>query len=197
MVYRTADDVADMEQELHELRVRLEHTARNLEIVSAECNRLKVENALMDAKSRDYLVKATRAEQLMTGVATMIVSGIREFKEEREQARAVRRQEQTVALEADNEEDPPPGFLRRARPPEPPPQAQVPEPYGRAPIAAPAPGASLARAAEQIAPLPRAGRINLALAAADPRMPKNDFVREDQAERDSLLNLVDNMGKTR
>jgi hypothetical protein len=40
--YRTADDVADMEQELQELRLQLDHATRSLDFVTAERNRLQV-----------------------------------------------------------------------------------------------------------------------------------------------------------
>lgn len=110
--YRTADDVANMEQELIELRMRLEQTSRSLELVTNERNRMQIENAMMEGRTREMLIKSTRVEALLQNVAHMIVSGLREFKEEREQQRAMRRQEQETQMAEENRQDPPPAFLR-------------------------------------------------------------------------------------
>ena len=199
MVYRTADDVAEMEQENHELRIRLEQTSRNLEIVSAECNRLRVENTLMEAKSRDMLIKTTRTEQVLSGVAQMIVSSLKEFQMEREQARAVRRQEQEAALEATIEE--PPKFLRRPAPDIPPhPEPTPPRPQRSIGMTEQegmtARAEQLRGAADRIARRsPFVPVLDNALAARDPRLPQNDFIRPEDEDENNLREIADNMGR--
>lgn len=208
-VYRTADDVAEMEAELHELRMRLEQTSRNLEMMTADRDRLQIENTMLDARARDMLVKSTRVENLLSNVAAMMVTGIQEFKNERAQARAVRRQEQETVIAAENEEDPPPSFLRREAPrraleneasayrgdreePQPPRKPRslgITETEGQRWRAE-----ALVGAAERIAPRPVVtGKVNPAIADRDPRLPQNEFRTPQQQDDDNLRDIADNM----
>jgi hypothetical protein len=206
--YRTADDVADMEQELQELRLQLDHATRSLDFVTAERNRLQVENALLDGKSREMLIKATRVETLLQNTAHLIVSGIKEFKEQREQLRTARRHEQEALLEDENRQDPPPAFLTHT---------------GRVPAEMPAPsnppraqrsigmteqegqhlrGEALRGAAERIAeqrPVPPVppGRVNTAIAQTDSRLPQNEWRTAEQQDADNLLDISEQMERGR
>jgi regulator of replication initiation timing len=206
--YRTADTVADMEQEIEELRTELESVTRSLEIVTADRNRLQIENTLLDGKSREMLIKATRVETLLQNTAHLIVSGIKEFKEQREQIRAVRRHEQEAAFEDENRQDAPPAFLTHT---------------GRVPAEMPATsnppraqrsigmteqegqhlrGEALRGAAERIAeprPVPPVppGRVNTAIAQTDSRLPQNEWRTAEQQDADNLLDISEQMERRR
>lgn len=94
MAQRTAEDVANMETELHDLRALLEDMRQRLVIADTERKSLKIENALLKRKSDDNLEKATRMETIMSQVSAGLVAGLMQMKEERDVARALRRGEQ-------------------------------------------------------------------------------------------------------
>lgn len=94
MAQRTAEDVANMETELHDLRALLEDMRQRLVIADTERKTLKIENALLKRKSDDNLEKATRMETIMSQVSAGLVAGLMQMKEERDVARALRRGEQ-------------------------------------------------------------------------------------------------------
>lgn len=192
--YRTADDVAQMEQELVELRMRLDTTSRQLDLVTQDRNRLQIENALLDGKAREMLIKATRVEGLLQNVAHMIVAGIQDFKNEREQLRAVRRHEQETQIAEENRQDPPPAFLRQQR------SIGMTEEEGQI-----ARAEQLRGAAERIADrhdvLPRRPAAvpmppvvpSVSRASQDARMPSLEFRTPEDDDRDNLRDIATSM----
>lgn len=98
MATRTAEDVASMETELHDLRALLNDLKQRLVASDTERKSLKIENVILQRKADDNLAKATKIEAIMSMVSAGLVSGLKEMHEEREVARAVRRQVQEHQL---------------------------------------------------------------------------------------------------
>lgn len=212
MVSRTAEDVADMEQELLELRVQLDSATRSLDLMTQERNRLQVENALLDGKVRDNLVKATRIETVLSQVAHLLVTSLKEIQTERETARVARRQEQEDRIIRD--EPPPPAFLRadkglereasayRGDRDEEPPAPRQPRSIGMTEAEGQRARAEQLRgAAERIAsrlpppPPRRPGQMNPDLAGRDPRLPQNDFQNPQQQDEDQLRGMHERLDR--
>lgn len=101
MALRTADDVAMMEDELRELRSISESQARRIVVADAEVARLKVENVLLQRKADDSLEKAVKVETIMMQVASGLMAGLKEMKDERDLTRTMRRQAQEDRLAED------------------------------------------------------------------------------------------------
>lgn len=114
---RTAEDVADMETELYHLRRDLAEAQRELTVCTTERTSLKIEVALLTQKADDRLTKLTRIETMVTGLASSLFAQLKEIREERELAQAVRRQAQENALEVGSTNSPAPEFLQQRRAP--------------------------------------------------------------------------------
>lgn len=201
---RTAQDVAQLEADNEYLHNENERISRELAVVTADRARLQVEFAMLESKSRENLLRATRMETIVRVHSAGLVSALNEITQERVTERAVRRQVQEQQME--EETGPAPTFLAR-RPP-----AQIPSPRddadstrsevleagaGRnddqtaAPERPPVQPETrresdqdredrLRGAAERVARpmIPRTPRIDHTLADRDPRMPGGPFTRE-------------------
>lgn len=195
---RTAQDVAQLEADNEYLRNENERQGRELAVVTADRQRLLIENAMLDAKGREHLLRATRIETIVNVHSSGLVAALQEIKQERATERAVRRQVQEDQLT--EETGPAPTFLRtrdnsqlETRFESEVAQDEGGDHYDQA---AAEPGVRvqpearresdedredrLRGAAERIAPRPmipsaplsmRPGRVDLTLAARDPRIP--------------------------
>jgi hypothetical protein len=108
---RTAADVAQLESDNEYLMGENERLSRELAVVTADRSRLQVENAMLEGRARENLVKATRMETIVRQVSAGLVSALQEITQERTVERTVRRQVQESQLE--EETGPAPSFLRR------------------------------------------------------------------------------------
>lgn len=113
---RTAQDVANMEAALFDVRLELEDTKRLLTIANTEKNELRVQVALLQRKADENLEKAVQMETIMTQVSSGLVAGLNKMKEERAMKVAVRRQVQEHVLEVGSTAAPAPAFLQREEP---------------------------------------------------------------------------------
>lgn len=189
---RTAQDVAQLEADNEYLHNENERLTRELAIVTSDRSRLQVENALLEGKGRDALLKLTRMETIIRVHSSGLVASLQEIAQERVTERAVRRQVQEDQITG--ETGPAPTFLSRGtdrtRPREEVVGAveatggqqydQVAAP-ARAPVQPEARRESdqdredrLRGAAERIRPMPppfRPARIDPALADRDARLP--------------------------
>lgn len=107
---RTAADVAQLESDNEYLNSEVERLTRDIAVVTADRNRLQVENAMLQGRSSEMLVKATRMETIIRGVSAGLVDALGTMDRERNVQRQVRRQEQEEQLTGG---EPPPQFLRR------------------------------------------------------------------------------------
>jgi hypothetical protein len=89
-----------METELNDLRALLDDVKQRLVIADTERKTLKIENALLQRKADDNLEKATRMETILSQVSAGLVAGLKEMREERDIARALRigRQEEQLGV---------------------------------------------------------------------------------------------------
>lgn len=108
---RTALDVAQLEADNEYLHNENERINRELAIVSADRSRLQIENALLEGKARENLLKATRMETIVRVHSSGLVQALTEITQERTTERAVRRQVQEQQLE--EETGAAPSFLTR------------------------------------------------------------------------------------
>jgi hypothetical protein len=186
---RTANDVAQLESDyeyLYNENIRLE---RELAVITADRTRLQVENALLEGKSMQNLVKATRMETIVRNVSAGLVQALQALNDERSIERTVKRQVQEQQLE--DETGPAPAFLRQ---PPPPPLVRTESDEDRVD--------RLRGAAERLArsPVPvattRPGQIDHTIAAHDSRLPRMDYGRDvidEEADRANLAGLAGNM----
>lgn len=177
---RTAADVAQLESDNEYLHGEVERLNRELAIVTADRNRLQVENAMVSGTSRENLVKATRMETIIRQVSSGLVDALATISREREVAREVRKQVQEERLQGD---EPPPAFL-----------AQHAEPANERPRRDLA--TEVRRAAEVVAPPrpPVTGRVRTDI--HDSRLPPPDMGLQSDDER-NLAQLADDMNKPR
>lgn len=193
-IQRTAEDVAQMQDELYHLRYELDETKHKLTIAETERGVLKIENAILAQKADDRLTKLSRVETMVTGLANALFSQLKEIREEREIAAAVRRQVQEDNLGVGSEIDRAPAFMAPRHVVE---RAQIAE----------VPEKELARteqlrgAAEHIAPpvlANRPGRIDHTLADRDPRLPRPEgLMRETVPTNEDNLRDISGSMKTR
>jgi hypothetical protein len=181
---RTAQDVAQLEADNEYLYGELERVQRELALVTADRSRLQIENAMLEGKSRENLLRATRMETIINVHSAGLVAAMKEFAQERVTERAVRRHIQEQQLE--EETGAAPTFLRRPAIEQASPENTVTEP--RTPDTR-----ELNRAAELVArpALPvKQGRIDPTLADRDPRMPGGPFKRADAGELNELAGTI-------
>lgn len=210
---RTAQDVAQLEADNEYLHNENERLTRELAIVTSDRSRLQVENALLEGKGRDALLKLTRMETIIRVHSSGLVASLQEIAQERVTERAVRRQVQEDQITG--ETGPAPTFLSRGtdrtRPREEVVGA-VDSEAARAPVQPEARREAdqdredrLRGAAERIRPMPptfRPARIDPGLADRDSRLPPHvDYgderpviqpTRQEQDE-DNLRRLAGNM----
>lgn len=203
MVARTAQDVANMESELDELRGMVAELQHLLTVSDTERKSLQVQNVLLQRQALDNHEKAVRMETIMSQVSSGLVAGLKEMKEEREVARAVRRQVQEHNLEVGRTAAP--EFLRAG--------ARTPD-NSRVVLDSVDPSVQpearrepdqdredrLRGAAERVAPpltpRPRPGQANYfdpTLADRDNRIPRNVHGGLVENDDDNLLRLAGNM----
>jgi hypothetical protein len=168
---RTAADVAQLESDNEHYRNENERLERDLAIVTADRNRLQVENAMIAGNARENLIKATRMETIVRQVSAGLVSALNELTQERKVQGEMRRQVQVEQME--EETGAPPAFLRQQRSGD--------------------PTRAVARAAEMIAPprAPTPARIDHTIADKDPRLPPASY-GSDQDD-DELARLGGNI----
>lgn len=210
MAMRTAEDVANMESEIHDLRALVDDYKTKFTQADTERKMLKVEVVILQRKADERLERMTKVESMMTHLASGLHAGLKEMREERDIERAVRRQSQESQLV--EETGPAPTFLRT------PENSRLvisgQESDNQHPPAAPEVRAResdqdredrLRGAAERIRPMPppfRPGRVDTSLAAHDMRLPPHvDYsdgrpvVNPTRQEHDdeNLLRLAGNM----
>lgn len=179
MALRTADDVAMMEDELRELRSISESQARRIVVADAEVARLKVENVLLQRKADDSLEKAVKVETIMMQVASGLMAGLKEMKDERDLTRTMRRQAQEDRLAEDTGAAP--SFLRR------PIQADPAPPEERDAVVAPRHSGRPVTFNDV-----RPGKVDPNIAGRDSRLPAPPAFSQTDDER-SLQRLADDM----
>lgn len=113
-----AQQIAEMQDELSYLRHDIETTKRSLAVVTADRDRLLIENSMIASRARASQDKATRVETILSQVSMGLVAGLQEIRSERDDERAQRRETQAQTFAQETREDPPPAFLRRPGPPE-------------------------------------------------------------------------------
>lgn len=177
---RTAADVAQLESDLEHYRTENERLERELAVVTADRNRLQVENAMVGGSARENLVKATRMETIVRQVSAGLVAALQEITQERRVQTEVRRQVQENHMAEETGE--PPAFLQRSTP--------IP-----APRQSPDRTREVARAAEMIAPpsRPVPARIDHSLADRDSRLPGPPQYGEAELDADELAKLGGNI----
>lgn len=209
MAMRTAEDVANMESEINDMRALVDDLNTRLTQADTERKILKIENALLQRKADENLAKATRIESIMTQTAAGLMSGLKEMREEREVARALRRerQEQDLGVGTDR-----PAFVDDEKPP----GAAFKEGQRQHdrdlhlklrvhPALRPAEPREgvMVSADEMIAPpqapsflqRPRAGRVDTSIAAHDSRMPHNEFPGGPRdLDEENLRKIANDMG---
>ncbi len=226
MAQRTAEDVANMESELIDLRHLNEDLKQRLVASETERKILRIANELLKFKSDENLTKATKVETIMRQVAAGLMAGIKEMNEEKELARAVQRQVQEDQLGVGDDRDRPPGAIFKAAQREyerqqvegahtdrhtsqtPNHEEIEPQPrLVRVPLADEARADQLRGAAEHIArhaPL-RTGRVDTTLADRDDRLPRYEYSSTDgrpaprrvETDEESLRRLANDMGGAR
>lgn len=95
---RTAADVAQLESDNEYLSSENERLVRELAVITADRSRLQVENAMLDGRARENLIKATRMETIVRQVSAGLVSALQEITQERTVERSVRRRVQEDQL---------------------------------------------------------------------------------------------------
>lgn len=207
---RTAQDVAQLEADNEYLHGENERLARELAVITSDRSRLQIENAMLEGRSRENLLRATRMETIVRVHSSGLVAALTEITQERTVERSVRRQVQEEQLA--EETGPAPRFLRRdvveteagdqrdqaapAARPQVQPEARRESDEDRSDRLR---GAA-ERLARPVAPVAmRPGRIDHTLADRDDRLPRTNYPgHEEYQETESLRELAGGMtDKTR